>query len=98
MRTKDKLTLLLLGLLYLVVTIRYFPGRPAKTCGATLLHWGESVPIMIGLTILAVSVIKKVAGASPPPDRIARIYLTFALIGELFYGIYHYVSPVTGTS
>lgn len=92
MNTKEKISLIALLAFYLLVTVRYFPGRPLDTLTATMLHWLESVPYLIGLTILTVSLLRKVVGTTLPADRIARIYLTFGLIGEVFYGIYHYVN------
>ena len=92
MSTKEKISLGLLVVVYLFVTVRYFPGRPVETVTATLRHWLESVPFLIGLTILTVSILKKMAGSKLPANRIMRIYLTFGLIGEVFYGIYHYVN------
>ncbi|MFH1215606.1 MAG: inner-membrane translocator [Pseudomonadota bacterium] len=92
MSTKEKISLILLMAVYLLVTVRYFPGRPLETLTATLRHWLESVPFIIGLTILSVSILKKMAGAKLPLNRIIRIYLTFGLIGEVFYGIYNYVN------
>ena len=92
MSSKEKISLTLLVAAYLLVTIRYFPGRPADTLTATMGHLLDSVPYIIAVTILTVSIMQKVVGAKLPHNRIARIYLTFGLIAEFFFGIYHYVS------
>ena len=91
MSTKEKISLFLLIVVYLLVTVRYFPNRPIETLSATMSHLLESVPYIIAVTILAVSVMQKVVGEKLPRNRIARIYLTFGLIAEFFFGIYHYL-------
>lgn len=95
MKTKEKVSLFLLIAVYLLVTVRYFPGRPSDTISATLRHLLESVPYIIALTIIVVSVLQKVLGSKLPPDRIARIYLTFGLLAELIFGIHHYINQGT---
>ena len=92
MSTKEKISLVLLVLVYLLVCVRYFPNRPMDTLKATLTHLFESVPYIIAVTVLVVSVMQKVVGQKLPKDRIARIYLTFGLIAEFFLGIYHYLN------
>jgi hypothetical protein len=92
MSTKEKISLFLLVVVYLLVTVRYFPNRPMETFSATMSHLLESVPYIIAVTILVVSVMQKVVGEKLPRNRIARIYLTFGLIAEFFFGIYHYLN------
>jgi hypothetical protein len=92
MSTKEKISLFLLIAVYLLVTVRYFPNRPMETLAATMSHLLESVPYIIAATIVVVSVIQKVVGQKMPRNSIARIYLTFGLIAEFFFGIYHYLN------
>lgn len=92
MKTKEKITLAVLCIIYLLVSMRYFPGRPVDTAVATLRHLLSSVPIAIGLTIFSVSILQKMVGEKLPYDRIARIYLAFGLIAEFFYALYDYTS------
>mgnify|MGYP001227071557 CR=1 FL=1 len=92
MSTKEKITLFLLIIVYLLLCVRYFPNRPMDTLSATLSHLLDSVPYVIAMTILVVSVIQKVVGQKLPKNRIARIYLTFGLIAEFFLGIYNYIN------
>ena len=92
MSTKEKTTLFLLILVYLLVCVRYFPNRPMDTFSATMSHLLDSVPYIIAMTILVVSVIQKVIGQKLPKDRIVRIYLTFGLIAEFLLGIYNYIN------
>lgn len=92
MNTKEKITLTLLGIVYLLASLRYFPGRWADTAVATLSHLLSAIPITIGLTILVVSALQKIAGTRLPYDRIVRIYLMFGIITEFFYGLSNYVT------
>ncbi|MBI5558493.1 MAG: hypothetical protein HY885_12735 [Deltaproteobacteria bacterium] len=90
MSTKEKISLLLLTICYLLVTVRYFPNRPLDTFQATMRHCLQAVPFIIGLTILAASLLQKTAGVKLPKNRIVRIYLMFGMIVEFFFGLYHY--------
>jgi len=92
MSTKEKISLFLLIGFYLLFSVRYFPNRPMETLSATMSHLLDSVPYIIAATILVVSVMQKVVGQKLPKDRIARIYLTFGLIAEFFFGMYHYLN------
>ncbi len=92
MSTKEKISLFLLIAFYLLFSVRYFPNRPLETLSATMSHLLESVPYIIAGTILVVSVVQKVVGQKLPKNRIARIYLTFGLIAEFFFGMYHYLN------
>ena len=92
MSTKEKVTLFLLIFVYLLVCVRYFPNRPMDTLSATMSHLLDSVPYIIALTVVVVSVMQKVMGEKLPKNRIARIYLTFGLIAEFFFGMYHYLN------
>lgn len=91
MKTKEKILLPLLIIFYLLLTVRYFPNRPMDTLSATLNHLLESVPYVIAATIVVVSIIQKVVGQKMPKASIARIYLTFGLLAEFFFGLYHYL-------
>lgn len=90
MKTKEKISLLLLTSLYLLMTISFVPGSVVGTLNATLGHLMVTLPYTIGLTIIAVSLVQKIVGQKLLPDRIARIYLTIGLLAEFFYAIYHY--------
>ena len=90
MKTKEKISLLLLTSLYLLMTISFVPGSVTGTLNATLGHLMVTLPYTIGLTIIAVSLVQKIVGQKLLPDRIARIYLTIGLLAEFFYAIYHY--------
>jgi hypothetical protein len=92
MKTKEKITLIFLCIVYALMSISYYPSSWADTASATLEHLLSTVPIAIGLTILTVSVLQKVAGGRLPYDRIARIYLFFGIIVEFFYGLSNYVT------
>ena len=92
MKTKEKITLTLLCIVYGLMCISYYPDSWAKTASATMTHLLSTVPIAIGLAILFVSILQKVAGARLPLDRKARIYLFFGIIVEFFYGLMQYAT------
>jgi len=81
----------LLVLIYLVCSLRYFPGRAMKTLVATGTHLLTFAPFLIGGTIIVGRVFRAFAGINPPKMLLARIFLTLGLIAELFAGIYHYL-------
>lgn len=90
MKTKEKITLTLLCIVYAVASLRYFPGSWADTIKTTGDHLLSAVPITIGLTVLTISILQKVVGEKLPHDRVARIYLFFGIITEFFYGLSNY--------
>lgn len=91
-QVREKLAIGVLVFVYLLLSVRYFPHRLSRTIHETLLHIVTVAPILIGLTIIAVSMFRKVTGEPLPWDRVARIYLTMAILLEFLFGIYHYVS------
>lgn len=92
MKTKEKITLTILCIVYVLVSLRIFPGRLTDSTVATLRHLLSAIPITIGLTIFSVSILQKVVGEKLPYDRVARIYLAFGLIAEFFYALIDYTS------
>jgi len=92
MKTKEKITLILLCIVYAMASLRYFPGSWVATVKTTGDHLLSAIPITIGLTILSTSILQKVVGEKLPYDRIARIYLFFGIIIEFFYGLSNYAT------
>lgn len=90
MKTKEKISLILLTALYLVMTISFVPGNLSATVSHTLNHLMVTIPYTVGLTIVTVSLMQRIVGVKLLPDRIARIYLTVGLMAEFIYAIYFY--------
>ncbi|MBU0681452.1 MAG: hypothetical protein KKD73_08525 [Proteobacteria bacterium] len=92
MKTKEKIYLAGLVAFYLVCVIRYIPGD----LGMTLYHTGKSfltlAPFAVALTIVIVTIMQKIVGAKLPWDRVLRFYLLFAIIIEIFAGVYNYLA------
>ena len=89
---KSYLTVLALFLVYLLCATRYFPDRPLDTLLATVQHLLASVPFVLGLTLVLVSIFTKIMGERPSMFFLARLFLTIGICIEFFFGLYHYVS------
>ena len=89
---KDKVLPVALGIIYLLCTVRYYPGRPVDTLIATAEHLLASIPFSLGFTLLVVSILAKVSGQRPPWIFVVRLFLTFGIIAEFFFGLYHYLA------
>jgi hypothetical protein len=50
----------------------------------------------VALTIVMVTVMQKIVGEKLAWDRILRFYLWFAIIIEIFAGVYNYLAPASG--
>lgn len=93
---KDLAVSSVLGGIYLLFAVRYYPGRPLDTLIATLEHLLVSLPFSFGCTLVIVSIVAKTTGSRPSGFFIFRLFLTIGIIVEFFYGLYHYLSG-TGT-
>jgi len=89
---KEKVSLAVLALLYIVVSLRYFPGNISKTGFETLLEILSVAPMAGGGTLLLVSFLQRTSGEKVPWDRSLRVYLTIGLMVEIVFGFYHYLS------
>ena len=92
MKIKEKITLIFLCIVYATASLRYFPGSWEDTAKTTGDHLLSVVPLTIGLTILSISILQKIACTRLPYDRVARIYLFFGIIIEFFYGLSNYAT------
>lgn len=96
MPIKEKISLTGLVLFYLLCAVRYIPGD----LGMTLYHTAKSfltlAPFAVALTIVMVTVMQKIVGEKLAWDRILRFYLWFAIIIEIFAGVYNYLAPAAG--
>ena len=91
MKTKEKISLAGLVLFYLLCVIRYIPGDPGMTFYHTAKSFLTLAPFAVALTIIVVNVMQKNIGAKLPWDRVVRFYLFFAIIIEIFAGLYNYL-------
>ena len=91
-KIQEKIALFVLTGVYVLFAGRYFPGRLQESLVATGMHLLVAVPIVTGVTILVVSVLQRMGDGRLPWDRILRIFLTFGIIFEFFFGLYHYLA------
>ncbi len=95
-KINESVTLAIIIMVYLLLSVRYFPGHLLKTLTWTALQILTVAPLTVGGTIIVVVILQKSMGAKIPRDRIIRIFLTLGIIVELLYGLYNYLG-VKGT-
>ena len=88
----EKISLVIMAAVYLLCSLRYFPGQPAATMTNTGLHLLTVAPFLIGAILIGTSFYRKTTGETISWPRIARIYLTLGIIVEFFLGLYNYLS------
>ena len=87
---RNIVSLLALAVIYVVFSLRYFPGNIVKTAVETLLQVVSIAPLPGGATLILVHFLQRGADQKMPWDRIARIYLTLGVMLELLLGFYDY--------
>ena len=96
MTTKEKISLTGLVIFYLLCVIRYIPGDLGTTFYLTAKSFLTLAPFAVGLTIIVITIMQRVVGEKLPWDRILRFYLLFAIIIEIFAGLYNYLEHAQG--
>ena len=91
-KVTENISLVVLAVVYLVLSFRYFPGSMAKTGVETLIEIFTVAPLAGGATILIVSFLQRTSGEKVPWDRSLRLYLTLGVMTEIVFGVYHYLS------
>lgn len=86
-KLKEKVSLALVILAYLIFNFRYTPGRPVDSLAATAIQILTTAPYIIGATFLVVYFLQRTAGARLSWDRILRIYCTLGIITGLLFAI-----------
>jgi hypothetical protein len=84
-------SLLLLAGVYLLCSMRYFPGNAMKTALETALQIVTIAPLPGGATLVLVSFLQRSAGQKMPWDRMVRIYLTLGVMVEFLFGVHNYL-------
>lgn len=88
---RKQVSLVLLTIVYLLGSFRYFPGRWLDSLLETLMHIVTMAPFTIGSTLVGVSIFQKVSGSRVPIGIIIRIFLTISIVMEFFLGLYNYL-------
>lgn len=89
-KLKERISLIVLTVVYLLFHYRYAPGRIVESLVETMFQLLTTAPVVVGLTILLVSFLQRMYGERLPWDRIVRIYLTFGIILGFLYGLNEY--------
>lgn len=88
---REIIAISVMGLVYAVFSVRYFPGRPVATLTETSRHLLSTIPFVLGLALVSLSVFKRLTGERPSFFFSARIFLTIGIFIEFFYGLYMYL-------
>ncbi len=87
---REKFTLILTALAYLVFHIRTGPTTGA-IIGGTIEQLLTTAPYCIGFTFVLVAIIRYIHdGQRPPWDRIARIFFTIGILFAFYFALYEY--------
>jgi hypothetical protein len=90
---RGNLSLFLLLLVYLLVSLRLFPGDWARTLQETGWHLLTIAPYTVGATIIFAAVLRRLAkGRNLAWPLVLRVFITVSIVLEFFLGIYDYVS------
>jgi len=87
---RDSLTLAALAVIYLLASIRYFPGQAVRSAVETMSHMLRVAPISLGLTLIIVAILQKLVKERLPLSRAARIFLVSGICLEFALGLSHY--------
>lgn len=87
---REKFVLAVLICVYLLASVRFFPGRALESLLSTLSHALSVAPVSMGVTLLLVALLQRFLGERLPWSRIARIFFTVAIMLELVLGFSHY--------
>jgi hypothetical protein len=93
---REKLGLVLLACLYLLTSVRFFPGRPLHSLLETLTHILSVAPINLGVSLILVALLQRILGERLPWQGMARIFFTVAILLELVLGLSHYYGQAGG--
>jgi len=89
-KIRDHIAFGILVIVYLLASVRFFPGEAAKTVVETLLHLFSVAPISLGATLIIVALLQRLAGDRLPVNRIIRVFLLVAIFLEFILGLSHY--------
>ena len=88
-KISEKISVVVMSVVYLLCSLRYSPGQPAATIVDTAIQLLTVAPFLIGAVLIFSSFYKK-AGEVIGWHRAARIYLALGIIIEFFLGLRNY--------
>ncbi|HHD56912.1 MAG TPA: hypothetical protein ENK89_04450 [Desulfobulbaceae bacterium] len=86
---REKLTFILTALAYLLFHIRTGPDLATIATG-TFMQMMTTLPYAVGFTYVLVVILRHLGGATPPWDRILRIFFTIGILFAFFFALYEY--------
>lgn len=89
-KIREHISLAVLALVYLLASIRYFPGRAGQSMVETLIHVLSVAPINLGATLVIVTVLQRLVKERLPFSRTLRLFLVVAVCLEFILGLAHY--------
>ena len=89
-RIREHISLAILVVVYLLASVRYFPGRAMHSMVETLIHVLSVAPINLGATLLIVALLQHLVKERLLFSRTARIFLVVAISLEFILGLAHF--------
>jgi hypothetical protein len=91
---KQFFSLFLLLAVYLLVSLRYFPGQGMKTISETLWHLLSIAPYTVGATVVIAVLLRRLSeGKKLHWQLLVRMFITLSIILEIFLGIHDHLQP-----
>jgi hypothetical protein len=89
-RIREHISLAILIVVYLLASVRYFPGRAMHSMVETLIHMLSVAPINLGATLLIVALLQYLLKERLLFSRIVRIFFVVAISLEFILGLAHF--------
>ncbi|MBU2537248.1 MAG: hypothetical protein KKH22_02335 [Proteobacteria bacterium] len=89
-KIREHLSLAVLVVVYLLASVRYFPGRAMHSVVETLIHMLSVAPINLGATLLIVAVLQRLVKERLPFSRTLRLFLVVGIFLEFILGLAHF--------
>jgi hypothetical protein len=90
-KIREQISLAVMVVVYLLASVRYFPGRVMHSIMETLLHILSVAPISLGATLLIVAVLQRLVKERLLFNRTLRLFLMVAICLEFLLALAHYL-------
>ncbi len=91
----QRIGVVVLACLYVLASIRLYPGDWGRTVWATGRHLVGVVPFVAGFALFFLFLGQRLGGLRPSAVNFFRLYLCIGFLVELLYGIHHYLTTAT---
>ncbi|MHB1015140.1 MAG: hypothetical protein ACYC2W_07665 [Desulfurivibrionaceae bacterium] len=89
-KIREQISLSILAVVYLLASVRYFPGQAMHSMVETMIHVLSVAPINLGATLIIVAVLQRLVKERLPLSRTLRFYFVVAICLEFILGLAHY--------